>query len=90
MRLRLADSCPRCSVISYPHTLHYDRESILASYTCRVCRWYWTCWWNESCLEVGVSDRDSIAKVQSIPHRTGNRESAQAWPQTMGGDSKAQ
>ena len=26
---------------------------------------------------------NSIAKVQSIPHRTGNRESAQAWPQTM-------
>lgn len=78
MKKQLRDACPRCLAISYPHTLRHDQGSILALYICRHCRWQWRCWFNPDCLEVTKDDRNSIAKVQSIPHGTGNRKSAQA------------
>jgi|CZCB01.1.fsa_nt_gi hypothetical protein len=78
MNRLLADCCPRCLEVNSPDAIRHDRSSIRASYVCRSCHWHWTCWWNESCLEVGVSDRDSIAKVQSIPHRARNRKPAEA------------
>jgi hypothetical protein len=78
MKQQMPDACPKCLTVGYPHTWHDDRGSILALYICQRCRWHWRCWFNPDCLEVRTNDRGSIAKVQSIPHRTGNRKSAQA------------
>lgn len=72
MRERLAEACPRCLRVSYPHTLDEDRGSILAVYRCRTCDRRWLCWWNPACLEVSAHGRDSLAEVQAVFHTAGD------------------
>ena len=53
MREQLADACPRCLRVSYPHSVREDRQSLCAVYCCRTCGWRWQCWWNPACLPGG-------------------------------------
>lgn len=72
MRERLAEACPRCLRVSYPHTLDEDRGSILAVYRCRTCGRRWRCWWNPACLEVSAHGGGSLAEVPAVFHTTGD------------------
>ena len=68
MRRRLADACPRCLAVNYPHSVREDRQSLLGLYRCRRCGRQWRCWWNLACLEVSAHGRDSLAEVPTLPH----------------------